>query len=179
MLKQQARALCVGSSLTIRDNLGVIVESERSVSEIVNFSECRGDSIFDTEHFNLPCDGNEPYFSVSTAEQSTILNMAQSSYSDGGMKTEHIYVIKNELTGNIKIGVSVDPDKRLKGLQTGSDGDLTLISSVPVNDAYKVENSIHKDLSQYRVRGEWFKVCYEKLYTVMGVNGVITEEGYE
>lgn len=71
-------------------------------------------------------------------------------------KTGYIYVIQEWLTGHIKIGVSNNPIRRIKGIQTGNSSKLQILDTIEVCDPYNVEKSIHHELSEHRIRGEWF-----------------------
>jgi hypothetical protein len=72
----------------------------------------------------------------------------------------NIYIIGDG--ENIKIGVSKNPQRRLKTLQTGHPHKLTLLFSIPSPSAYKIEKQLHKMLTDFRVkktncvRSEWF-----------------------
>ncbi len=66
-----------------------------------------------------------------------------------------IYVISDG-TG-FKIGVSVDPDERLKSLQSSNRATLTLEYTIHKNTPYKVESYLHRELRNYRGNGEWFE----------------------
>lgn len=76
-------------------------------------------------------------------------------------KDAYIYLIYNgEQT---KIGVSVNVDKRLKALQTGSASKLSLLRKYKIGDsglAYRLEKQLHKMFFQSRCRhnGEWFEL---------------------
>lgn len=81
------------------------------------------------------------------------------------MKTPilHVYIMFAEMRGiydtmNIKIGVSDDPEKRLKGVQTGCPGDVHLIRSFPAGrDAFIHEGHFHKLYKEFSTGGEWFE----------------------
>jgi hypothetical protein len=70
----------------------------------------------------------------------------------------YLYVIQNK--SKYKVGVSKDPRRRLRQLQTGAAGKLVLVKSYSVPDkiARKLEQQIHKMFWQRRLRfnGEWF-----------------------
>ncbi len=69
----------------------------------------------------------------------------------------YIYLINKEFTDEYKIGVSLDPVKRLKTLQTGNSKNLVLIESFLSNFATKVEKHLHKKhFSDQDEKGEWF-----------------------
>ena len=73
--------------------------------------------------------------------------------------SSYVYIIKNMDTGNIKIGVSNDVQKRLNTFRTGNDCQLELVyKSVVCSNSFSIESSVHEYFKDYRVRGEWFKV---------------------
>jgi hypothetical protein len=72
------------------------------------------------------------------------------------MKKDHLYFIQSKDTGHIKIGRSVNPQKRIKALQTGSHKELRLIAYF--EGLGWREPIIHRDLDRWRVKGEWFEV---------------------
>ena len=81
------------------------------------------------------------------------------------MKTTslYVYVMFAEMRGiydtvNIKIGVSDNPKKRLKGVQTGCPGDVHLIRTFEAGqDAYIHEGHFHKLYEEFSTGGEWFE----------------------
>jgi hypothetical protein len=74
--------------------------------------------------------------------------------------TGFIYVIQSIATKMIKIGFSVMPEGRVKGLQTGSPDKLKLLGKWP-GTMYD-EKRIHRFLRQHRKHGEWFEVDFER-----------------
>lgn len=79
------------------------------------------------------------------------------------MKKDYIYIIINDL-GYVKIGVSKNPNQRLKQLQTGNQSKLSLLFTEEFECDRKhlldIENYIHKNCSYLckRVKGEWFNI---------------------
>lgn len=68
-----------------------------------------------------------------------------------------IYIIREEGKGRLKIGISNNPEKRLKTLQTGSAEDLTLLyTSLVCSNSLEIEANVHEHFKEYLVRGEWF-----------------------
>jgi hypothetical protein len=61
----------------------------------------------------------------------------------------------------IKIGISANPEKRIKELQTANHEELNLAFVIMVAKTLKrageIEFAIHKRLDPYRLNGEWFK----------------------
>lgn len=72
------------------------------------------------------------------------------------MKSDKLYIVQSDITGDIKIGRSKNPRKRLKQLQTGSPTKLKLLVEIPNAGYY--EKILHKKLEKYKIRkrGEWF-----------------------
>jgi len=68
-----------------------------------------------------------------------------------------IYFIQAGEDGPVKIGRAVNPVERLSVLQTGNWSDFRLRAALTVDDDTEVETSLHKMLSRYRIRGEWFR----------------------
>ncbi len=70
------------------------------------------------------------------------------------MPKEYTYFAQAEEGGPIKIGyTTVDPQVRLKGLQTGSPLSLRIIASIPKN----LEKQLHERFENLRLHGEWFQ----------------------
>ena len=81
---------------------------------------------------------------------------------------QYVYLIKNESSNNIKIGIGQNPEQRLKQLQTGADGDLTLLyKSMVCSNAYEIETYLHHTFSDCNIRGEWFDVSEEDILNVV------------
>jgi len=77
--------------------------------------------------------------------------------------TLQVYVMLAEIRGiydsvNIKIGVSDNPEKRVKGVQTGCPGEVHLIRTFEAGrDAYIHEGYFHKLYKEFSTGGEWFE----------------------
>ena len=71
----------------------------------------------------------------------------------------YVYFIQKGY-GSIKIGVSDNPEKRLKQLQTGNHGSLFIIAKFPFEtrrEALSLEYDLHKMFKNDKINGEWFK----------------------
>jgi hypothetical protein len=66
-----------------------------------------------------------------------------------------IYFFQGQSGGAIKIGYSSSPEKRLKELQTGYPDALKILLMIPGDE--KTERIIHRQLKEFRLKGEWFK----------------------
>ena len=64
-------------------------------------------------------------------------------------------------SGNaIKVGLSADPEKRIKTMQVGNPYKVRLVGKLPCDtrgQAKKLERKIHEDGRKYHIRGEWFR----------------------
>lgn len=71
----------------------------------------------------------------------------------------NLYVISNINKNPVKIGFAKDVKKRLRELQTGSSEQLYVYYSEEYkNDIKKLEKLVHKNISRYRIKGEWFSI---------------------
>jgi hypothetical protein len=78
------------------------------------------------------------------------------------MKQSYIYVIAplDQNANQCKLGISVDPDRRLRQLQTGFPSKLAVHHREPVKqeDAHSLEKLLHRDIGHHRLQGEWFSL---------------------
>ena len=74
------------------------------------------------------------------------------------LPTMYVYAIRNKHTGRIKLGISENPERRLKELQIGNDCELELLAYREAANRFKDEKAIHDKHQHLRVRGEWFDV---------------------
>jgi hypothetical protein len=89
-----------------------------------------------------------------------------------------VYLISDEVGKVVKIGVSKDPRKRLKQLQTSHANTLTLVDWIFCNDPYKREEILHDKYKHLRVRpdGEWFNQSPEiNLYMKIEPKGTMED----
>ena len=71
----------------------------------------------------------------------------------------YVYFIQQG-NGSIKIGVSANPESRLKSLQTGNSRRLRLLGAVKFSnrmEAMGVEKELHDKYFNLRCQGEWFR----------------------
>lgn len=69
----------------------------------------------------------------------------------------------NQERWHIKIGVSNNPIKRLKSLQTGNSHQLQLVKAISATAPRRVETSLHHQFRHYRQAGEWFVLDTDRL----------------
>lgn len=66
-----------------------------------------------------------------------------------------VYLVRAK-NGLYKIGSSIDPEKRLNGLKTGSPDKLIIIHTIKTDSAYEAERTFHKKFEHKKVHDEWF-----------------------
>lgn len=77
-----------------------------------------------------------------------------------------VYFIQNE-RGDVKIGHSANPAKRLSSLRVSSSESLTLIRAI--EGEMTTERQVHKHFADRHIRGEWFKFHNDMLTIGMTV----------
>lgn len=91
------------------------------------------------------------------------LNKYYFSYVLFNTMSDFVYIIGNN-DDLIKVGISKNPTKRVKQLQTGNGHKLTLLFTEEFEctrqELLKIEKKIHSDLSHLCTKkvGEWFKI---------------------
>lgn len=74
----------------------------------------------------------------------------------------YVYFIRenSRKAPNYKVGYSKNPIQRVQSLQTGHPYKLGLFGLLEYDtreEAFRMEQSLHKDFSKYKEQGEWFK----------------------
>ena len=85
-----------------------------------------------------------------------------------------IYIIRAGADGLVKIGLTQDPDKRLRDLQSGSPAPLTILRLI--EGGYETEAWLHRHFAARRQHGEWFTYSDEMLSIDPRANGCPSEE---
>lgn len=76
--------------------------------------------------------------------------------------TKFIYVIcEGKDAESVKIGFSVNPEKRVRQLQTGHASPLVVFykEEIEASKVRALEKIVHRLLSHHRQRGEWFSLA--------------------
>lgn len=73
-----------------------------------------------------------------------------------------VYLMQSEASGYYKIGVSINPAKRVKQLQTGNAEKITLIQTFESEIPFVVEKAVKNFFSPNHVHGEWFSLTLEQ-----------------
>lgn len=72
-------------------------------------------------------------------------------------RSGYVYFLRNPATGLTKIGQSIEPHVRRKALEAEY-GPLEVLAVAKADDAYLLEQRLHKMVEAARVEGEWFKL---------------------
>jgi hypothetical protein len=67
-----------------------------------------------------------------------------------------LYVVEAPRAGRVKIGISMDPERRRRDLQAASPESLTLVATM--DGSYADEMVLHERFAEYREHGEWFRL---------------------
>lgn len=84
------------------------------------------------------------------------------------MENHFLYVIASASgIGPCKLGVSNNPEARLKQLQTGHPESLKLYHQEPASaeNVKILERLLHRDINYLRKHGEWFNLTIEEAIT--------------
>lgn len=96
----------------------------------------------------------DPEYTIEASELYDIRKAAVSLGHDFGLGNEFIYFIRAS-NGNIKVGKSNNPTKRLCALQGACPLKLELLGTIPGN--LDIERLIHLNFARHRTRGEWYR----------------------
>ena len=92
------------------------------------------------------------------------------------MSYSYIYIIGGD-EPPFKVGISKNPNKRLKSLQTGHPYPLRIhsLKETDISQTKLLETVIHRNLKHLRTNGEWFDVPVKDL--ILEVEYVIMRYG--
>ena len=73
-----------------------------------------------------------------------------------GSHTSSFRLVAIDNQGRFKIGISKDPEQRVKQLNTGNADELKLVYTKKAPLGYQDEAAIHTKLKDFNIRSEWF-----------------------
>ena len=77
--------------------------------------------------------------------------------------SKYVYLISDYNSYSYKIGISNNPEKRLKSLQTGNEKNLKIIHKILCENYSDVERALHNKYSFSKINGEWFELTQEDI----------------
>lgn len=89
-------------------------------------------------------------------------------------KSTCVYIIKSD-NDLFKVGVAFDVYSRLQTLDTASPVGLILWAVLESTDAARIEKTIHAQLNEFRVKGEWFRLSPEQLEALVVDYGFVKQ----
>ena len=69
---------------------------------------------------------------------------------------KYVYLIQSLENSHYKIGISKNPQRRIKELQTGNSSELRLVETYQSEYAEKIERTLQRRYSHIHKEGEWF-----------------------
>ena len=88
----------------------------------------------------------------------------------------YVYVFQSEATGLYKIGLSINPSKRLKEVSRKQKASIVSVATFYVQNMESVEFELHSIFDLKRVSGEWFELNADDVTkikdTVKAIGGV-------
>ncbi len=77
--------------------------------------------------------------------------------------TGYVYLLLAPKEGLYKIGLSADPSKRAKAVQSEVQQGCLLVHTIKTNNAPRLEADMHALFASERVQGEWFRLSAENV----------------
>jgi hypothetical protein len=93
---------------------------------------------------------NAECFQMILGAEARAEGLSQSD-SEGGVTTK-TYIIRKQGTCEVKIGRSMQVEKRIRNLETQSGANLEVLAVIPKN----IESMLHRQFAEFRTVGEWF-----------------------
>lgn len=95
--------------------------------------------------------------SYSESSLLAVLNLISSMDTEEMESDRYVYVARESVSGRYKIGISKDPERRIKELNTGNPEKLNLVHAyLATEKGYKSEALAHAVYESERISGEWF-----------------------
>ena len=91
-----------------------------------------------------------------------VINIISSMDIEDLPPDRYVYVAQESTSGRYKIGISKDPERRIKELNIGNPEQLKLIHYFKSNgNKYESETITHKMYAAHRLRSEWFDTAID------------------
>lgn len=100
---------------------------------------------------------DELIFSIKNSSLFSIMELLKSIDVEELEQDKFVYVAKESVSGRYKIGISVDPENRIKQLNTGNPEQLILVHAfLATEQKHQSEVLAHSLFNENRLKGEWF-----------------------
>ena len=78
------------------------------------------------------------------------------SFDNDGVDVRYVYVMQDSM-GNLKIGISNNPERRLAEINASNSEPVTLLGiKETTTPAYQDETVLHNKALKYKIKGEWY-----------------------
>ena len=84
-------------------------------------------------------------------------------------KKGDVYLLKNNITGLVKIGRSGNLPQRKRSLEIGAGTELDCIYNVTVSDSHALEATLHATFKANMEKGEWYCLNKENIQIAINV----------
>lgn len=99
--------------------------------------------------------------SKTKASIGNISKINKNRFPDG-----YIYIVRLGNKGIFKIGVSNNPDRRIKDIDSYSPIPIREVGRFYFKNVYEIEEMIHDNLKNLLIRREWFKLTEEHAFDI-------------
>lgn len=90
---------------------------------------------------------------------------------------DSIYLMQHkDIPEYTKIGYTSDINQRIRQLETASPTGILLVFSKETNDAYKIEQALHKKYAYKNSNLEWFRLTEEDIVDIINLVNHYTEK---
>jgi len=94
-------------------------------------------------------------------------------------KEGYVYFIKNgEKSKNVKIGATYNLDSRIKSYKTAFDKGVFVIGYIKCDMPFLIEKEIHTEMKKDKMKGEFYKLNYEKIIMIKEVYDLKLKNNY-
>ena len=109
----------------------------------------------------IRCKSNPKGSKASDLSDYRILNAKKSNREKFPIGS--VYLLEMIGTGFFKIGVSKNLSRRFRDLSSASPFEIKILENKKFNNAYDLEEVLHKEFSDKYIKSEWFKLSIEDL----------------
>jgi hypothetical protein len=95
--------------------------------------------------------------SIPDAYRQSVMDLIEDMDIEDMPSDRFVYVAQESESGRFKVGISKDPESRVKNLNVGNPEKLSLVAVFKATEfGYLSETKAHEALKDYRLKGEWF-----------------------
>jgi Rha family phage regulatory protein len=120
------------------------------------------------------------YINAFEEMYSRLKGYAAATFLSQSKDKQLVYIIKNAVTGLVKVGITNNIERRLSQLECATGCELEVVYLHPIADNSKdIERKVHERFADYRQRGEWFNLDVNELINYLIVQPVLMNKDVE